>query len=222
MIYLKRVARSWPGPTGTVTALELEELSVARGERLAVLGHNGSGKTTLLHLIAGLLKPDRGTVRVGGEDLRRLREHQLDAFRARTIGYLPHGGQLMDALTAEENVMAALFFAGVPRREHRGRAREALDRFGVAHRMGHLPGRLSAGERQRVALARAVVNRPSLLLVDEPTVNLDPESAARIAEELGRGSEEEGRTLILVTHHAADVGQGMRVLRLEGGREVTP
>lgn len=217
---LSNLSRTWPGPQGTVRALSLRALQVARGERLAVVGANGSGKTTLLHLIAGMVRPVEGKLAVLGRDLRAMSESDLDRFRATQIGYLPHGTQLMESLTALENVMLSLWFSGAPHREHRTRAMGMLEHFGVAHRALHLPTRLSAGERQRVALARAWVHRPALLLADEPSSNLDPETSAFVAAELARFSAEEGRTLLLVTHNLQEIGEGWRILRLRGGEEV--
>jgi putative ABC transport system ATP-binding protein len=201
MVELHGVRRSFAGPGGgRVLALVLDELLVPRGSLCALVGPNGAGKSTLLHLVSGLLRPDVGTIRVGGVDLQGLKEPALDRFRARNVGYLLQGGQLMDWLSAEENVMAASLFAGVARAEHRRKARALLEQLGVQHRALHLPTALSGGERQRVALARALVNHPPLLLADEPLASLDRGGAAAMAELLGELAHEQGLTVLVATH----------------------
>jgi putative ABC transport system ATP-binding protein len=217
MVALIDVKRSFRAPgKKKIDALVLSGLRVERGARLVVTGANGSGKTTLLHLISGLLRPDSGHVVVDGQPLDQLKEPRLDRFRARTIGILLQGSGLLESLTAEENVMAAMLFAGRwPRREQRERAEELLGRFGVDHRARHLPAAMSGGERQRVALARALANDPPLILADEPTASLDTPSAKRLTAELVSFCGEEGRTLIAATHHPDLFGPGAEEFRLE-------
>jgi putative ABC transport system ATP-binding protein len=202
MVQLRGVRKSFQRPGGgEVRALALARLDIPRGGLHAVVGPNGAGKSTLLHVVAGLLRPEAGIVRVGGVELGELREAQLDRFRARNIGLLLQGGQLMESLSAEENLMAALLFAGHPPREQRERARHLLEQLGIAHRARHLPAALSGGERQRVALARALVNRPPLVLADEPFASLDRAGSDALTE-LFRGLvEERGITLVVATHH---------------------
>ncbi len=215
MIELHSVRRTFRGPDKrSVVALQLDELILDRGEGLAVTGPNGSGKTTLLHLVAGLLRPQAGEVVVAGQDLSRLREHQLDRFRARHVGYLVQGGSLMESLSAVDNVALALMVGGCPARERRRRALERLERVGVAHRAAHRPGELSGGERQRVALARALANDPPLILADEPTAALDAEGAAAMVEILDQLRRRDGRTLVVVTHRPDEVPPGLREMRL--------
>jgi putative ABC transport system ATP-binding protein len=202
MIRLRAVTRGFTTPGGgRLHALGPLDLQVPRGCLCAVVGPNGSGKSTLLHVISGLLRPDAGTVSVGGVELRGLSESALDRFRAHNIGYLLQGGQLMDCLTAEENVMAALLFGGQPRKVRRERARTALDQLGVLQRAGHLPATLSGGERQRVALARALANRPPVLLADEPLASLDREGSAAMVGLLGQLAREHGLSVLVATHH---------------------
>lgn len=215
-VMLTSVRRSFVGPgRQRIVAVDLPELRLEPGDYLAITGPNGSGKTTLLHLIAGLLRPDEGRVEVAGQDLARLTEHQLDRFRARTIGYLSQGAQLMEGLTAEQNVMVAMLFAGCPPSEQRQRARVLLERFGVAHRARHKPHALSGGERQRVALARALANDPPVVLADEPTTSLDAPAARRLLLELRNLCRIEWRTVILVTHHPEHLWACNRELHLE-------
>ncbi|GGM55133.1 ABC transporter ATP-binding protein [Dactylosporangium sucinum] len=183
-------------------ALDGVDLGVAPGEAVAVMGPSGSGKSTLLNLVAGLDRPTDGTVRVAGTDLGGLSETGLARFRRRHIGIVFQFFHLLDDLTARDNVLLPAQLAGVPRRAALARAGELLDALGIAHRADAYPARLSGGERQRVAIARALVNRPPLLLADEPTGAVDTESGARVAEllhELNR----DGQTLLLVTHDAA-------------------
>jgi len=216
MVLLRAVSRSFRAPGGQrLCALQLAKLQLEAGEALLVTGANGAGKTTLLHVVAGLLRPDRGLVQIAGQDLTKLTESRLDRVRAHTVGVLHQRAQLLDGLTAAENVMAALLFAGVPRRKQRRRAAELLERFGVAHRARHFPPAMSGGERQRVALARALANDPPLLLADEPTAALDADSAEQLVEELARLRREEKRTLLVVTHEPQLFGQGYRHLELE-------
>lgn len=184
-----------------VTALELDSFEIARGDRLAVKGPNGSGKTTLLHAIAGLSQPTRGVVEIDGESLYDLGDAARDRFRARRVGYMLQSFCLLDALTALENVLCAASFGGVhPRREQRQRATDMLVHLGLQDRLHHRPQQLSTGEQQRVAAARALVNRPSIVLCDEPTASLDARSARRLLRDLERHCTEHGATLIVASH----------------------
>ncbi len=222
MIHLRDVKRTFVAPGGReVTAVQIPRLDLARGERLSVTGPNGAGKTTLLHLLSGLLRADSGSVVVDGEDLGRLREAQLDRFRSTRIGYLLQAPLLLEGLTAEQNVAAAMLFAGIPRSDHHGRAMALLERFSVDHRARHLPSALSGGERQRVALARALAADPPLLLADEPTTALDEEGAALLWADLDRLVAEEGRTVVLVTHRPRDLSPGWAALRMEPAEPAT-
>ena len=201
MVEVRGVRRSFDRPGGDrVHALELAELLVPAGCFCALVGPNGSGKTTLLHLVSGLLRPDTGLVKVGGVALQGLREPELDRFRAQNIGYLLQGGQLMDCLSAEENILAALGFGASPRSGRAARARALLAQVGVEHRASHLPAALSGGERQRVALARALANRPPLLLADEPLASLDREGAVAMGELLRSLARDAGLTVLVSTH----------------------
>jgi putative ABC transport system ATP-binding protein len=212
MVEARGLRRGFTRPGGgRVEALTIDELLIPRARLCAVVGPNGAGKTTLLHLISGLLRPDAGTIRVGGVDLHGLPESALDRFRARNVGYLLQGGQLMDCLTAEENVMAALGFAGLARARRRGRAAELLEQHGVAHRARHLPAALSGGERQRVALARALANHPPLLLADEPLASLDRQGSEQLSGLLRGLARDRGITVVVVTHHPDHLQPDMTV-----------
>ncbi|WP_238010449.1 ABC transporter ATP-binding protein [Dactylosporangium sp. AC04546] len=183
-------------------ALDGVDLDIAPGEAVAVMGPSGSGKSTLLNLVAGLDRPTEGKVEVAGTDLGKLSETGLARFRRRHIGIVFQFFHLLDDLTARDNVLLPAQLAGMPRKAALARAGELLDALGIAHRADAYPARLSGGERQRVAIARALVNRPPLLLADEPTGAVDTDSGARVAELL-RELNHDGQTLLLVTHDAA-------------------
>jgi putative ABC transport system ATP-binding protein len=183
-------------------ALEGVDLTVAAGESVAVMGPSGSGKSTLLHLVAGLDRPTAGEVEVAGAVLNKLSETALARFRRERVGIVFQFFHLLEDLTARDNVLLPAQLAGVSRREARERADELLDALGVAGRADAYPARLSGGERQRVAVARALVNRPPLLLADEPTGAVDARAGAQIMELL-RDLNASGQTILLVTHDPA-------------------
>ena len=192
---------SLPGTTATLTALTMPWLEIARGERVAVVGPSGSGKTTLFHLIAGLLQPSQGEVRVNDVALGTLRERDRDRFRAKTIGYVFQSFNLLPAFSALDNVRLALDVCGrEPRRARRDKARTLLHDLGLGARLHHLPQALSTGEQQRVAVARALANTPDVLLADEPTAHVDPETRevvlTRLFQEVATG-----HTILLVATH---------------------
>lgn len=207
------------GPDRFVTALELDSLSVHGGDRLAIGGPNGSGKTTLLHIIAGLVRPTEGAVEVEGIDLYALSEAARDRFRARRVGYLLQSFCLLHALTALENVLCAVKFAGMIRRpDRRSRAEEILVHFGLRDRLHHRPQQLSTGEQQRVAAARALVNDPAIVLCDEPTASLDRKTATLLLRDLERHCAERGATLIVASHDPEVLGS-FPTLELRPARE---
>ncbi|HXG41577.1 MAG TPA: ABC transporter ATP-binding protein [Dehalococcoidia bacterium] len=206
---------------GVVRALDHVDLTVERGELMAVMGRSGSGKTTLLNVLGGLDRPDEGQVVIDGVDIARLNGRQLPRLRREKVGFVFQEFNLIPTLTALENVELPLRYAGVPRAERRRRAMEALALVGMDHRARHRPSQLSGGEQQRVALARALVSRPAIVLADEPTGELDTHTAAQVMELVQRLNRETGQTFIIVTHDPAIAQRCRRVVRMEDGRIVS-
>jgi putative ABC transport system ATP-binding protein len=203
-----------------VEALRGIDLRVARGEFVAVMGPSGSGKSTLLHLVGGLDAPTGGRIIVGGEDLGILDDDRLTLLRRRKIGFIFQAFNLLDVLTAEENVALPLVIDGLAEAEAHRRAVEALDLVGLAARRAHLPGRLSGGEQQRLAIARGLVIRPLLLLADEPTGNLDSANGDLVMALLRRLADEQGQTILMVTHSLHHAGLADRLVLLRDGHVV--
>jgi putative ABC transport system ATP-binding protein len=203
-----------------VEALRGIDLDVARGEFVSVMGPSGSGKSTLLHLIGGLDQPTAGAVLLDGTDLAALNDDALTLVRRRRIGFVFQAFNLIDVLTAEENVALPLLIDGVAEAEAHGRAAAALEQVGIGQRRGHWPSKLSGGEQQRVAVARALVTRPLLLLADEPTGNLDSASGDQVLTLLRQLVDEQGQTILMVTHDARQAARADRLVRLRDGQVV--
>ncbi len=215
-VALTRVTRAFQSGGDEVVALGDVSLTVAVGETIAIAGPSGSGKTTLLNLIAGLDRPTSGTVTVLGQDLTSLKERDLTAFRARSLGLVFQDPHLLPGLTALENVIAARL-PWARRRVLEPEARKLLKAVGLGSRMNHPPARLSGGERQRVGIARALLGQPRLLLADEPTGNLDAGSTEELLSLLDELRSDLGLTLVVVTHDPAVAAIAHRVVRLSGG-----
>jgi len=201
-----------------VEALRGVSFAVGEGEFLGVVGPSGSGKSTLLHIIGGLDRPTEGEVVVGGVRVGELSDDEMSEYRNRVVGFVFQMFYLIPRFTALENVEIPLVARGVPREERRERALEALEMVGLGDRAFHKPSQLSGGEQQRVAIARAIVGRPKLLLADEPTGNLDSDSARSVMEVFKKLNREHGLTIILVTHNLELVWYCDRVVRLADGR----
>jgi putative ABC transport system ATP-binding protein len=198
LIELDEVTKRYAGDGAS--AVDRASLRVAPGEAVAVMGPSGSGKSTLLNMIAGLDRPTAGTVRVAGQRIDAMSETALARFRRRRIGMIFQFFNLLDDLTVADNVLLPAQLAGLRRAQARERARELLARLGIDQHRDAYPARLSGGERQRVAIARALVNRPAVLLADEPTGALDTATGGQIGELLS-GLNAAGQTLVLVTHN---------------------
>jgi len=218
MIELTRITKTYATAAGEFAALRDVDLTIGRGELVAVVGKSGSGKSTLLNVIGGIDAPTSGAVLVGGADLRGLRANALARWRGRNIGFVFQFFQLLPTLTAAENVMLPMDFSGaVPARERRKRALALLDRVGVIEQADKLPSALSGGQQQRVAIARALANEPGVVLADEPTGNLDT-GTARAVLELFRSMASAGTTVILATHERDIASIIDRTIELEDGR----
>jgi ABC-type lipoprotein export system ATPase subunit len=204
-------------PDGNVHALRGVSLAIVEGESVAITGPSGCGKTTLLQLLGGLDRPTGGEVFFEGTPLARL---DLDAFRARRLGFIFQSFHLLPTLTALENVQVPMFEGPWPRSERTHRAEELLKEVGLSARKHHRPARLSVGERQRVAIARALANGPTLILADEPTGNLDSRAQADVLELLDRLRRERSLTLVVVTHSPEVAGAADREIRLRDGQIV--
>jgi putative ABC transport system ATP-binding protein len=197
---------------GAAEALRLADWKVAQGERWLVLGRSGCGKTTLLHVLAGLVRPTEGQVEVSGEDVLKLEGARLDRWRATTVGIVLQALHLVKHLSVRDNLRLAQYLAKAPQDDKR--IDDALGALGVAAKSARRPSELSQGEQQRVAIARAVVNRPKLVLADEPTANLDDAAAATVVDLLGEQAARHGATLVVATHDARVKGKFRERLEL--------
>jgi putative ABC transport system ATP-binding protein len=217
MLRLERVSRAFEGPQGRVKALAVVNLAVAPGEMVAVRGPSGCGKTTLLLSAGALLRPDEGRVLLGGQDVYAMSAAARGLLRAERIGFVFQQFHLIPYLTVEENVLAPSVALANPPRDVGAHAADLIRRFNLEHRSRHVPAQLSVGEKQRVALARSLLNRPCLLLADEPTGNLDEANANAILEymlEFKRG----GGAVLIVTHDARVAARADRTLLMSDGQ----
>jgi putative ABC transport system ATP-binding protein len=213
---------SYGTPGNRVEVLRGVDLKIEPGEFVAVIGRSGSGKSTLLHLLAGLALPSGGSIQLGGYDLTRFGDDGRAMLRRRWIGMVFQSFQLLDMLTAEENVALPLAIAGYAHKTSQCQAAQALERVGLTHRRRHLPGALSGGEQQRVAIARALVIDPLLLLADEPTGNLDSGSAREIVSLLRALADQRRRSILMVTHDPTQAAVADRIIELQDGRIASP
>ena len=214
----RAVTRTYGEGDATVHALRGATLDVPAGQFTAIMGPSGSGKSTLMHLLAGLDRPTEGTVEIGGEDIGSLNDRQLTKLRRKHVGFVFQAFNLLPVLSAEENVTLPLTIAG--RKVDRAQLDRLLDRMGLSERRDHKPAELSGGQQQRVAIARALMTRPTVLLADEPTGNLDSQSSGDVLALLREAVEIDGQTTVMVTHDPRAAAVADRVLFLADGRIV--
>jgi ABC-type lipoprotein export system ATPase subunit len=221
LIELRDLGKTYDLGEVKIEALKRLSLDIGEGEFVALIGPSGSGKSTLMNTLGCLDRPTRGSYRLAGEEVARLDPDQLAEIRNRRIGFVFQNFNLLARTTALENVQAALLYnRSCPRRERRRRATEILKRVGLVDRLDHRPNQLSGGQQQRVAIARALVNRPRILLCDEPTGNLDTRTSREIMAFLRELNESEGLTVILVTHDLEIARRARRALVLVDGEVV--
>lgn len=212
------VTRFYGEGGGLVRALAGVDLTINRGEFIAIMGPSGSGKSTAMNIIGCLDRPSSGSFKLLGVEVNHLSQDQRALLRRNFVGFVFQGFNLLNRTTAIENVELPLIYRGMGRRERRERAREALHRVGLQGREHHTPGELSGGQQQRVAIARAIVTDPLLLLADEPTGNLDSQRSLEIMELIARLNEERGITVVMVTHEPGMAGFAHRIIRFVDGR----
>jgi putative ABC transport system ATP-binding protein len=219
IVALRGVTRTYQTRDIAVNALVDANLTVGRGDFVAIVGPSGSGKTTLMNVVGCLDRPSSGTCAIDGTDIAALDDDQLARLRSRTIGFVFQSFNLLPRTSALDNVATPLLYQGVGRRERTERARAVLERLGLGDRTGHEPSQLSGGQQQRVAIARALVTEPALILADEPTGNLDSHTGAEmlaLLRELNRG----GSTIMMITHDATVAATASRQVHIADGRLV--
>jgi putative ABC transport system ATP-binding protein len=218
MLELDEARKLYPSPGKPIHAVDCVSLRLEAGDSVAIYGPSGSGKTTLLLLAAGLLSPDAGAVRFEGKSLGELSKRQALTYRRSKLGFVSQSFNLVDGLTAEENVAVPLLLRGAPNRAARQRARAALTDVGLQSRAERTPKQMSGGEQQRVAVARAIVGDPKLVLADEPTGNLDREAGDQVLKLLSRLTRERTAALMLATHDERAALFANRVMVMQDGR----
>ena len=217
LVHLENIWKFYPVGAEGVTALSAVDLSIERGEFVAVMGSSGSGKSTLLNLLGCLDRPTDGRYRLGGEDVSDMLDNRLSEVRNRRIGFVFQSFNLIPWLTLAENIEVPLFYQGMPRWRRHPRSRALAEAVGLGDRLAHRPGELSGGQKQRVAIARALANDPLILLADEPTGNLDSRTSTGILE-LFDDLNRRGRTIIMVTHEEHVAAHATRTVTLSDGR----
>ncbi|RUO21478.1 lipoprotein-releasing ABC transporter ATP-binding protein LolD [Aliidiomarina haloalkalitolerans] len=220
LVSVSDLNKSYQDGERIVTVLEGVDLQLQAGEMLAIIGASGSGKSTLLHILGGLDKADSGQVTIAGEQPLQLPQHKLAQWRNQHVGFIYQFHHLLSEFSALENVAMPLLIAGAPMPKALAQAKSMLERVGLGHRLEHAPAKLSGGERQRVAIARALVNQPALVLADEPTGNLDEDTAQVIYDLMLELNSELGTAFVVVTHDIQLAAKLPRQLQLDHGRLV--
>ncbi|MDY6770970.1 MAG: ABC transporter ATP-binding protein [Candidatus Nanohaloarchaea archaeon] len=220
-ITLEDVTKHYQMGENTVRALRGASVQIDSGEFIAIMGPSGSGKSTLMNMIGALDTPTDGTVEIEGTDVSTYSEDQLSRLRREKIGFVFQQFNLIHSMTAIENVMLPMTFAGVPRSERKQRGREILEKVELGDRLDFEPSQLSGGQQQRVSIARSLANDPDIVLADEPTGNLDTETGDRIMELLEELNDE-GKTIVMVTHDPHDAEFAERIVRIKDGRIEPP
>jgi putative ABC transport system ATP-binding protein len=217
LVHVHDVHKVYRRGSERIDVLKGLDLEVPEGDFLALMGPSGSGKTTLLNLLGGIDRPSSGQVVVAGTDLGRTSGRRLARWRSRHIGFVFQFYNLLPVLTAERNVELPLLLTGLSRKRRRQHVRTALELVGLSHRAGHYPRQLSGGEEQRVGIARAIVNDPTLLLCDEPTGDLDRETADEILDVVTQLNQRYAKTIVMVTHDPRAAARARRTLHLDKG-----
>ena len=217
IIRLENVHKDYQMGDSIVSAVDGVDLEINKGDFVAIIGPSGSGKSTVMNLVGALDFASKGDIFLSNVDIEHLEESDLAQLRGRKIGFVFQTFNLIQTLTAVENVMLPMMFQGIGKEERLGRASKILERLNMGHRLDHLPNELSGGERQRVAVARALSNDPEVILADEPTGNLDTKTGEQILALLSQLHKEKGKTLIIVTHDMYVAERADRIITLQDG-----
>lgn len=220
IIELKNIGKTYRTEEIETIALENVNIDVARGEFISIMGPSGCGKSTLLNIVGLLDSPTTGTVTIAGTDTSTLGDNATARFRNKTLGFIFQSFHLINSLNILDNVMLPLLYRSMSDGERREAARKVLDRVGLSNRTGHYPSQLSGGQCQRVAIARAIVGSPEIILADEPTGNLDSKMGSEIMGILHDLNENDGRTIVMVTHNEVQAQETSRIIRFFDGRQV--
>jgi len=205
----------------SVKAVDGVSVTVDNGEFISIVGRSGSGKTTLLDVIGLLMRPTTGTIRIDGEETTRMKDNQRASYRAHKLGFIFQDFNLLDTLNAVENVMLPVRYSGADKKAARKRAMQLLDEVGLADRAQHRPTQMSGGEKQRVSIARSLINSPSIVLGDEPTGNLDSDTAQKLVALMRRANRDYNVTFVVVTHDLELASRTDRILRIKDGHVVS-
>ena len=220
MIQLSSINKIYRTEEVETQALENINLNVQKGEFLSIMGPSGCGKSTLLNIMGLLDSPTSGSIEINGTRMENVSDKELAAFRNRTLGFVFQSFHLINSLNVIDNVELPLLYRKMSSSERTALAKQVLERVGLSHRMKHMPTQLSGGQCQRVAIARAIVGNPDIILVDEPTGNLDSKMGAEVMELLHKLNQEDGRTIVMVTHNEAQAKQTARTIHMLDGRQI--